>query len=80
MDQDPEKTQEQANERKKKRHQTIKQTKSIVNNVFYFLDVQVKNQECNLATDEKKILIIYTGTQHPLSLKNRRYNWYGPER
>jgi hypothetical protein len=66
MDQDPEKIREQANERKKKRNQTIKQTKSIVNNVFSYLDVQVKNQESNLATDEKKILIIYTGTSASL--------------
>lgn len=61
MDQDPEKVREQANERKKQRNQTIKKTKNIVNNVFSYLDVQVKNQENNLSTTEKKILIIYTG-------------------
>ncbi len=59
MDQD--KPNQQVAERKQKRNQTIKEHKASLNNIFSYLDLQVKSQGSNIGSHEKKVLIIYTG-------------------
>jgi hypothetical protein len=67
---EPDKTKEQAKERRKKRTQSILQHKAALDNIFSYLDDQVKSQSSNLdRQSQRKVLILYTGN-HFLILLN----------
>jgi len=59
---EPDKSKEQASEKRKKRRQSLLQHKAALDNIFSYLDDQVKSQSSNLDNQsERKVLILYTG-------------------